>query len=170
MADDNLEMVNALAGSEPAPTLADILRGHATGWWNKLGDDMRTQAARPTSELMKDFLVQALTQAPLGLRSATGAGVMRDSILARDLERAALSAKGRFNFDEGVTGGQPDMRAWYTQHKQGGAPATSYENSSTSLGLRPEVTRDPFRTIEEAMRQRSANRPGPFDIVPGGKK
>lgn len=83
MADDYGDQRNKLAGPKE-PSMMERAQTYARDWWNGLGQDMRSQAEMPQSELLRRFGVSALTLGPMGLGPRGGG---RDAGVARMLER-----------------------------------------------------------------------------------
>lgn len=176
MADEpNQELINLLADNEK-PTLADLLQGRVAGWWNDLGGDMRAKASKSQTELLKDFALQALMQAPMGLGSRGGAMAGRDSVIANSLHKSALRNqpadpwKLNSGYDWGVTGGGRSASPFY------GSGHTSLNHSVEGLvmerGVRPSLrAADDLRLpMQRASRLDPANSVSPFEVLPGGKK
>lgn len=143
-------------GVSAEPSALDIAREY-------LAAPMREAAAKPQSQLWKEFGQQALQLAPWGIASSAGAGLGRDLAMATKLENKARAASG--TYDWGITGGLPN------------APRTGsnfyYDpiaRSSSGLGIEPGMRRaiDPYYVPEAA--PRPANLNSLFEVIPGGKK
>ncbi len=152
--------------------LAESEVGSAGNWHDRYIKPWGSAYPRVRQEpnIAQRFLFEGLPQALMGMRSPGGAGVMRNSIISRQLENAHLKAlmkeapavasmgsarraidAGRSRpmawSDEAITGGAPpDLAAARLQ--QGGMMPTFYTRSATGLAERnPEAIRSAVQGV-----------------------
>lgn len=150
MADENSELARALAnlGGEFASGAAIAHRPTwgETRWRGPAGYEYLPLPAKDS--LMTDFLVNALTHAPMALRSGRGAAIGRDNAMAGRLERRlGRMERGTLSDDRGITGGRPDLAR--RSGDRGDWGGYGYWNSSAGLARNRGFDHQP--TIENVM-------------------
>lgn len=90
-----------------------------------------------------DFLASILQYGPMALGSRAGATKAYDAGMAQKLHHQTLMApEGKYPYDHGVTGGEPDPVAWHNAFSEGRFPKGDYMGSSGELAARSGVKDD----------------------------
>lgn len=166
----------AEGGEVSEPSALDIAREYFAA-------PMREAAAKPQSQLWKEFGLQALTQAPWGLGSRAGAGIGRDSVMANRMMQNPEPGNM-----QGTVMGKMPLEYWdnpemwnavqplpyprYRYQYPGGSRGNPLANDAAAAERTVENTpynRSLFMQMMKEAESAPTTRP-PFDVIPGGMK